>query len=139
TLPSTKRNTVAEKPPISRLELAAMASNTGCASDGEEAITLRMSAVAAWRSGAARSSLCSRAIPDGPAIADREFARFEFSGLGLPAFDARGLSFEGLSFEGLSVEGLSFEVLGLEAFGFDAFGLAIAALRLVAVGRFAAF
>jgi hypothetical protein len=35
--------------------------------------------------------------------------------------------------------GLSFEDFGFEAFSFDDFGFGIAALRLVAVGRFADF
>ena len=57
-----KRNTPVEKPPISRLALAAIASNTGCTSDGELAITFRMSAVAVCRSSASRVSLNSRAF-----------------------------------------------------------------------------
>src|ERR1700704_1376219 len=40
-----------------------MASNTGCTSDGELAMTLRMSAVAVWRSSAARRRLSSLAVP----------------------------------------------------------------------------
>ena len=39
-----------------------MASNTGCTSEGEEAITFRMSAVAVCRSSASRVSLNSRAF-----------------------------------------------------------------------------
>src|SRR6476660_7220340 len=46
-MPSARRNTPAENPPISRLALAAMASNTGCTSDGELAMTFNISAVAA--------------------------------------------------------------------------------------------
>src|SRR4051794_34506095 len=41
------RNTAAEYPPISRLALAAIASNTGCTSDGELAMIFNISAVAA--------------------------------------------------------------------------------------------
>ncbi len=51
-----------EKPPISRLALAAMASNTGCTSEGEAAITFKMSAVAVCRSSASPVSLNSRAF-----------------------------------------------------------------------------
>ena len=43
------------KPPISRFDRSAMASNTGCTSDGELAITFRMSAVAVCRSSASWS------------------------------------------------------------------------------------
>ena len=59
---STKLNTAVEKPPISRFALAAMASNTGCTSDGELAMTFRMSAVAVCRSSASLVSLNSRAF-----------------------------------------------------------------------------
>src|SRR5215470_14419649 len=52
-----KRNTAAECPPISRLALAAIASNTGCTSDGELAITFNISAVAACCSRASFNSL----------------------------------------------------------------------------------
>src|SRR5206468_4264847 len=62
-MPSMKRKTVLEKPPSRRLALVAMASNTGCTSDGELAITFRMSAVAVWRSSAARRRLFSLAVP----------------------------------------------------------------------------
>jgi hypothetical protein len=44
------------------LALAAMASNTGCTSEGELAITFRMSAVAVCRSSASLVSLNSRAF-----------------------------------------------------------------------------
>ena len=54
------RNTVLENPPISRLALVAIASNTGCTSDGEQAITLRISAVAVCRSSASLVSLNRR-------------------------------------------------------------------------------
>jgi hypothetical protein len=60
--PSTKRNTAVEKPPMSRLELVAMAANTGCTSDGELAMTFRISAVAVCRSSASRVSLNRRAF-----------------------------------------------------------------------------
>ena len=56
----TTRATAVEKPPSRRLALLAMASNTGCTSDGELAITFRISAVAVWRSSASRVSLNSR-------------------------------------------------------------------------------
>jgi hypothetical protein len=56
------RVTAAEWPPDSRLALSAMASNTGCTSDGELAITFRMSAVAVCRSSASLVSLNSRAF-----------------------------------------------------------------------------
>ena len=46
----------------SRFALSAMASNTGCTSDGELAITFRMSAVAVCRSSASWVSLNSRAF-----------------------------------------------------------------------------
>src|SRR4051812_29022566 len=46
-MPSMKRNTTAEKPPISLLALPAIASNTGCTSDGELAMIFNTSAVAA--------------------------------------------------------------------------------------------
>src|SRR5215471_2481979 len=52
-----KRNTAVEYPPISRFALEAMASNTGCTSDRELAITFRMSAVAACCSRASFNSL----------------------------------------------------------------------------------
>ena len=55
-----KRNTAVEKPPMRRFALAAIASNTGCTSEGELAITLRMSAVAVCRSSASCVSLNSR-------------------------------------------------------------------------------
>ncbi len=54
------RVTAAEWPPDSRLALSAIASNTGCTSDGELAITFRMSAVAVCRSSASLVSLNSR-------------------------------------------------------------------------------
>ncbi len=59
-MPSMKRKTVLEKPPISLLALAAMASKTGCTSDGELAMTFRISAVAVCRSSASLVSLNSR-------------------------------------------------------------------------------
>ena len=60
----TMLNTLVEKPPTNRWPLAAIASNTGCTSDGELAITLRMSAVAVWRSSAARSRFFNLAVSD---------------------------------------------------------------------------
>ncbi len=59
-MPSMVRYTALEKPPISRLALLAMASNTGCTSEGEEAMTFRISAVAVCRSSASCVSLNSR-------------------------------------------------------------------------------
>src|SRR5215470_6406780 len=56
-MPSMKRNTPAVCPPIRRLALAAIASKTGCTSDGELAITFRISAVAACCSRASVNSL----------------------------------------------------------------------------------
>ena len=55
-----KRQTAVECPPSSRFELAAIASKTGCTSPGEEAMTLRISAVAVWRSSASLVSLSRR-------------------------------------------------------------------------------
>ena len=57
---SRKRKTAVEKPPSSRLALLAIASNTGVVSDGELAITFRMSDVAVCRSSASCVSLNSR-------------------------------------------------------------------------------
>ncbi len=54
------RATTVEKPPISRFALVAIASNTGCTSSGELAMTLRMSAVAVWRSSDSLVSLKRR-------------------------------------------------------------------------------
>ena len=59
-LSSKIRNTAVEKPPMRRFELPAMASNTGCTSDGELAITFRISAVAVCRSSASLVSRNSR-------------------------------------------------------------------------------
>src|ERR1043165_5373157 len=53
------RVTVAEWPPDSRFALSAMASNTGCTSDGELAITFNIAAVAACCSRAASRSLAA--------------------------------------------------------------------------------
>src|SRR6185436_19175236 len=50
------------KPPISRLALEAIASNTGCTSDGELAMTFNISAVAACCSRASFSSLLGSEI-----------------------------------------------------------------------------
>ena len=63
--------TAVDKPSISRLDLSAIASNTGCTSDGEQAITLRMSAVAVCRSSASLVSLNSRVF----SIAIRAWSR----------------------------------------------------------------
>src|SRR5437868_9399597 len=48
----------------SRAAVTTMASNTGCTSEGELAMTFRMSAVAAWRCSASFSSRASRAASD---------------------------------------------------------------------------
>ena len=54
------RVTIAEVPPNSRSALSTIASNTGCTSDGELAMTLRISAVAVCRSSASLVSLNRR-------------------------------------------------------------------------------
>src|SRR3954469_8955616 len=54
---SMTRWTAVEKPPISRLALEAIASNTGCTSEGEQAMTFNISAVAACCSRASFRSL----------------------------------------------------------------------------------
>ena len=59
---SAIRVTVLEKPPSRRFALAAIASNTGCTSSGELAMTFKISAVAVWRSSASRVSFISRAF-----------------------------------------------------------------------------
>ena len=59
-----ERKTAAANPPSRRLALVAIASNTGVMSDGELAITFRMSAVAVCRSSASLVSLNSRDILD---------------------------------------------------------------------------
>ena len=56
-MPSMNRNTAAEYPPISRLALATIASNTGWMSFGDLAITFNISAVAACCSRASFRSL----------------------------------------------------------------------------------
>src|ERR1700722_11162381 len=56
-VPSMNRTTVQEKPPSSRFALSAIASNTGCTSDGELAMTLRISDVAAWPANALSRSM----------------------------------------------------------------------------------
>src|SRR5437868_11338263 len=86
-----KRITVAEKPPISRLALAAMASNTGCTSEGELAITFNISAVAACCSRAILRSLAAsepERLTRGAAGATRRFvlAALRFAGLALRPF-----------------------------------------------------
>src|SRR5215475_9649206 len=102
------RNTAAECPPISRLALAAIASNTGCTSDGELAITLRISAAAACCS---RASFNSLPRPEADERFDRlavgamrrlvlaglrpvaELALRVFAAVGLPrVFDGRAIS-----------------------------------------------
>src|SRR6478735_64429 len=119
-MPSTKRYTPVERPPINRVALAAMASNTGCTSDGEEAITFRMSAVAVCRSRASlvsararRSSLSSRSIP--------------------------GFDFADLDFWTVDTGRLSFVDLDVAALGAFDFGVGIALVRRGADARFAAF
>ena len=57
-----------EKPPISLFELVAIASNTGCTSDGELAITFRMSAVAVCLSSASLFG----SLVEQPGILDRD-------------------------------------------------------------------
>ena len=59
---STRLSTEVDEPLTSWFERSAIASNTGCTSDGELAITLRMSAVAVCRSSASCVSLNSRAF-----------------------------------------------------------------------------
>ena len=49
---SSMRATIVDQPPSNWLELRAMPSNTGCTSDGEPAMTFRISAVAVCRSSA---------------------------------------------------------------------------------------
>src|SRR3954454_4552584 len=61
-MPSMKRKTVVEKPPSRRLALAAIASNTGCTSDGELAMTFNISAVAACCARASFRSLLGSEI-----------------------------------------------------------------------------
>src|SRR5689334_7983614 len=56
TTPSTNRYTPAPKAPISRAALLTIASNTGCTSDGEPAITFNISPVAACCSRASFNS-----------------------------------------------------------------------------------
>jgi hypothetical protein len=51
---------VVENPLIRRLELDAIASNTGCTSAGELAMTFRISAVPVWRSSVSCVSLNRR-------------------------------------------------------------------------------
>src|SRR6185436_7864693 len=61
-MPPTNRYTAVDKPPISLSALATIASNTGCTSDGELAMTFNISAVAACCSRASfRSVLGSEA------------------------------------------------------------------------------
>ncbi len=60
--PSTSRNTVVDSASTSRFDRAAIASNTGCTSEGELAMTFRMSAVAVCRSSASLVSLNRRAF-----------------------------------------------------------------------------
>ena len=58
-------------PPIRCLMLFNICSKTGCTSDGAPAMTFRMSAVAAWRSSAARSRFFSLAVSDSGLSAGR--------------------------------------------------------------------
>ena len=57
---SLSLNTVVDSALTSRFDRSAIASNTGCTSDGELAMTFRISAVAVCRSSASRVSLNSR-------------------------------------------------------------------------------
>src|SRR6478752_10291552 len=90
---SMTRWTAVEKPPIRRLALDAMASNTGCTSDGELAMTFRISAVAACCSRASfRSLLGPEAGPRLARVAAGAMRRLvlvvlrPFAGLALLAF-----------------------------------------------------
>src|SRR3954469_19821838 len=56
------RKTAVEKPPSNRLALVAIASNTGCTSDGELAMTFNISAVAACCARASFRSLLGSEI-----------------------------------------------------------------------------
>src|SRR2546430_15963456 len=69
------RWTAVENPPISRLALEAIASNTGCTSDGELAMTFNISAVAACCS---RASFRSCLGPE----TERRLARMAASAIG---------------------------------------------------------
>ena len=51
-----------DQAPNSRIALSAMPSKTGWTSAGAPAITVRISAVAAWRSSASLSACSSRAL-----------------------------------------------------------------------------
>src|SRR4029079_9052607 len=104
-MPPTNRYTPVVKPPISLSAFATMASNTGCTSDGELAMTFNISAVAACCSRASFRSLLG---PD----SERRLARVAvgamrrlflvvlrpFAGLALlvfalpPVFDGRAIS-----------------------------------------------
>ena len=72
---------VAEQGSNSFAALLTIASNTGCTSDGELAITLRISAVAVWRSSAACSRFSSLAI------SDLDFSAGRWPGFGLRDLD----------------------------------------------------
>jgi hypothetical protein len=74
--PSMKRNTAVEKPPINRLALVAIASNTGYKSDGELAMTFRMSAVAVATAVSINSLTSIRQI----IVSCRFYLRFSFPG-----------------------------------------------------------
>src|SRR5436190_13005203 len=122
----TTRVTRAVWPPDHRFVRSAMASNTGCTSEGEDAITLRIAAVAVWRSRAMRNSFCRCAIPD-LGFLDPRFADIDFFGL------------DDLSFEDLSLPTFSPITAPFEALGFNAIAFATAAVRPGAVARFADF
>src|SRR3954470_4043641 len=64
TSPSTILSTVVDSPCTSWFDRSAIAWNTGCTSSGELAMTLRISAVAVWRSSASRRRLFSLAVSD---------------------------------------------------------------------------
>src|SRR4051812_8968567 len=107
-MPSMKRNTTAEKPPISLLALPAIASNTGCTSDGELAMIFNISAVAPCCSRASIRSLLgpeaeqrlARVAAAGMRcwvlVVLRPFARLALRGFASlvlpPVFDGRAIS-----------------------------------------------
>ena len=70
-VPSTKRHTVVEIPPSRLFAVVAIASKTGCTSEGELAITFNISAVAVCRSSACCVSSKRRAF----SIAIRAWSR----------------------------------------------------------------
>src|SRR5262249_60917962 len=74
-------STVVDSPLTSRFDRSAMAWNTGCTSSGELAMTLRISAVAGWRSSASRRRLFSLAVSD-LGLSARRSPGFVLRGLG---------------------------------------------------------